>query len=100
MKKAIDIYRGCIFLFFHFIKLFSRNSFEFFHFFTQHYFEFFHFFTDLLDSLELYSAYYPILSCMLFHVSNNPAPANPTNPIDYYANPVPVNPANPINYYA
>jgi hypothetical protein len=35
---------------------------------------------------------------MLFHVSHNPAPANPANPMDYYANPV--NPANPINYYA
>jgi len=30
--------------------------------------------------------------------SHNPAPANPANPMDYYANPV--NPANPISYYA
>jgi hypothetical protein len=32
---------------------------------------------------------------MLFHDSHNPAPANPANPMDYYANP-----ANPISYYA
>jgi len=32
-EKAIDTYRGCIFLIFSFHKLFSWNIFEFFHFF-------------------------------------------------------------------